>query len=105
MPGLARNLLCSIEGWSAFKSPDELPAQQGKSVMEFQFILRSAFRGLGVAAVMAVLSVQAPAATIGVATTPNPNSEFINGPWVLGYSFTVNSPITVTLLGVYDQAG
>jgi len=61
---------------------------------------------LAIAAVIALgAGGQAQAATIGVATTPDPTEEFTNGAFVLGYSFTVNSPISVTLLGVYDDSG
>ena len=42
------------------------------------------------------------AGTLGVATSND--SVFVNtGTWTLGYSFLVNSPITVTGLGVFDD--
>ena len=66
-------------------------------------MLKSIVRLTSLVAVLASISLQAPAATIGVATTPDPNALFTNGQWVLGYSFIVNSPINVTQLGVYDH--
>lgn len=42
------------------------------------------------------------AGTLGVATS-NDNVFVNTGTWTLGYSFLVNSPITVTGLGVFDD--
>jgi prepilin-type processing-associated H-X9-DG protein len=50
-------------------------------------------------ALLGVSSVRAD--NIGVQTTPNINESYSNGNWVLGYSFTVDSAISVTALGVF----
>ena len=42
------------------------------------------------------------AGTLGV-TTSNDGVNVNTGTWTLGYSFLVNSPITVTGLGVFDE--
>jgi hypothetical protein len=47
----------------------------------------------------------ASAATIGLTVTPDPQTAYGNGGWVLGYSFLANSPISVVSLGVYDADG
>ena len=63
-------------------------------------LLRSAL----FAVVLAASASIARADTLGVATSFD--TVFVNtGTWTLGYSFQVNTPITVTALAVYDNAG
>jgi len=35
----------------------------------------------------------------------NPQNVFTNGPWMMGYEFTVSDSVTVTALGAYDDRG
>ena len=51
----------------------------------------------------ALMALPAQASTIALTTTPDQTNT--NGAWVLGYSFTANSPIAVTMLGLYDPGG
>ena len=64
--------------------------------------MKSPFRLFLLATMIATASLLS-AATLGV-TTSNDNVFMNTGTWTLGYSFQVNSAITVTGLGVFDDA-
>ncbi len=58
---------------------------------------------LGMLIVLGDGFTKASAQTIGLTTVTDPNNVNNNGDWVLGYSFLVNSSISVVSLGVYDH--
>ncbi|HQR07132.1 MAG TPA: DUF4082 domain-containing protein [Gemmatales bacterium] len=58
---------------------------------------------LGLTIILGGGFTKASAQTIGLTTVTDPNNVNNNGDWVLGYSFLVNSSISVVSLGVYDH--
>ncbi len=78
----------------------QLSHRRTSKVMKGKQDMKLSFRLLLLAGLIASTSLLS-AATLGV-TTSNDNVFMNTGTWTLGYSFLVNSSITVTGLGVFD---